>query len=144
LRPTPTDIRYLTYYGITESEYKKILAFQGGVCAICERPPKKQRLAVDHDHKSGIIRGLLCPSCNKGLAYFRDLATRLQRAHLYLSHTPVFKALGWIPVGRVGRVTRKWKTKTEKRERLREVALRLQAEGFEVPKNIKKIVNSEK
>ena len=44
-----------------------MLAEQGGGCAICGAPPKTRRLHVDHDHKTGEIRGLLCYRCNKAL-----------------------------------------------------------------------------
>lgn len=53
---------------ITDAEYDQRLAEQGGGCAICGTPPKTRRLAVDHDHKTGAIRGLLCHRCNRTLA----------------------------------------------------------------------------
>lgn len=52
-------------YGITTKQYDIILALQGGVCAICKRPPKATRLHVDHDHHDGRVRGLLCYFCNR-------------------------------------------------------------------------------
>jgi len=51
-------------YNLTIDEYEQIFVAQGGVCAICKKPPTKQRLAVDHDHRSKVIRGLLCTWCN--------------------------------------------------------------------------------
>lgn len=46
-------------------EYERRLALQGGVCAICKCPPDpSKRFAVDHNHSSQLIRGLLCPVCN--------------------------------------------------------------------------------
>lgn len=51
-------------YNITLGEYDRMLELQNGVCAICKLPQLYKRLAVDHDHKSGKIRGLLCNSCN--------------------------------------------------------------------------------
>ena len=54
-------------YGITAEQYNKMLAEQNGVCAICGRPPKTKRLHVDHDHKTGKIRALLCMMCNTKL-----------------------------------------------------------------------------
>lgn len=51
-------------YGITIEQYNEMLVRQGGVCAICSRPPKSRRLAVDHCHITNIIRGLLCYVCN--------------------------------------------------------------------------------
>lgn len=54
-------------YGLTPDEYSALLAAQGGKCAICRARPKSKRLAVDHDHKSGAVRGLLCSRCNHDL-----------------------------------------------------------------------------
>lgn len=54
-------------YGLTATEYDRLLAEQGGRCAICRARPKSKRLAVDHDHKTGAVRGLLCSRCNHDL-----------------------------------------------------------------------------
>ncbi len=75
---------------------------------------------------------------NKGLAFFSDDVAFLQRATLYLQHYPSHLALGWTPIGRVGRSTRKWRTKREKRERFAWVAARLEALGYEVPKRLRR------
>ena len=56
-------------YGITCTDYDRLLAAQGGQCAICRKPPRKNRLHVDHDHDSGKVRGLLCVSCNSKLEW---------------------------------------------------------------------------
>ena len=58
-----------THWRMTVAEYEALIAAQGGVCKICKRPPKKQRLVLDHDHarpvhKKHAIRGGLCPRCN--------------------------------------------------------------------------------
>ena|SRR3990167_9669761 len=71
-------------YGITEADYEKMLKDQGEVCAICKRHQRFQRLAVDHDHKTKKVRGLLCMSCNRGLGRFFDSAYRLRAAADYL------------------------------------------------------------
>ena len=55
----------LVRFGITEAQYQKMFEMQGGVCAICRRPPKTRRLAVEHDHKTGRVRCLACFSCNR-------------------------------------------------------------------------------
>lgn len=47
-------------YGLSQEEYDELLAGQHGVCAICGRESGSRALAVDHDHASGTIRGLLC------------------------------------------------------------------------------------
>ena len=76
---------YERKYGITQDDYDHMLAEQGGVCAICGRPPKTRRLSVDHNHKTGIVRGVLCHICNRGISYFRDDPERLQKAAAYLA-----------------------------------------------------------
>lgn len=79
---------YQRKYGISVEQYEAILRDQGGVCAICERPPKTRRLHVDHDHKTGEIRGLLCYRCNRalpdyvGLEWLLKAATYIHRAML--------------------------------------------------------------
>ena len=54
-------------YGLEAGDYDALLELQGGRCAICRARPKSQRLAVDHDHKTGAVRGLLCARCNHDL-----------------------------------------------------------------------------
>ena len=53
--------------GIDDAEYERLLEAQGGHCALCPSTPKTRRLHVDHDHKTGTVRGLLCHRCNRGL-----------------------------------------------------------------------------
>lgn len=109
-------------YGITAREYDSILKKQGGVCAICSEPPGKTRLAVEHRHGDGLLRGLVCWKCNKAIAYLKDDIGRAMAVVTYLTEPPAVFALGTQVYGRVGRVTRKWKTKREKAERLAAVA----------------------
>lgn len=73
-------------YGITEDEYKKLYKAQNGKCAICETPESelKRRLHIDHDHKTGKIRGLLCFLCNAGMGKFKDDPVLLKKAQEYL------------------------------------------------------------
>ena len=54
-------------YGIDADEYARILKAQGGRCAICRNQPRTIRFAVDHDHKTGEVRGILCKRCNHDL-----------------------------------------------------------------------------
>lgn len=54
-------------YGLTSAQYDALLELQGGKCAICRAKPVSKRLAVDHDHKTGEVRGLLCSRCNHDL-----------------------------------------------------------------------------
>lgn len=53
--------------GVTDAEYAAMLARQRGGCAICGTTPKTRRLNVDHDHRTGAVRGLLCHRCNRAL-----------------------------------------------------------------------------
>ncbi len=71
-------------YGITLKEYNKILANQNGVCAICGNPPNDRKLAVDHNHVTGKIRGLLCKACNTTLGNVKDSVEILEKAIEYL------------------------------------------------------------
>jgi len=61
----------LSKHGIPWSDWGKILADSMEVCAICEEP--FVRIAIDHDHETGIVRGLLCFSCNSGLGFLQTL-----------------------------------------------------------------------
>lgn len=85
-----------TTYGITADEYDALYRAQGGRCAICRRATgAKRRLAVDHDHDTGLVRGLLCKTCNyKILGHLRDDPEALQRAIDYLAHPPAFEVIG--------------------------------------------------
>lgn len=70
-------------YGISLEDYEAMLKVQGNVCAMCKQPSKKT-LAVDHDHETGKVRGLLCSDCNLLLGKFGDLETVLTAAIEYL------------------------------------------------------------
>jgi hypothetical protein len=79
-------------YGITLAGYNALLEKQGGVCAICHQPQRETHkngkaymLAVDHDHSTGKVRGLLCNKCNQALGALSDSVTLLQRAIDYLT-----------------------------------------------------------
>jgi hypothetical protein len=75
-------------HGITIEQYNWMLEAQGGMCAICGGAPKENRkLAVDHDHKTGRIRGLLCHKCNTSLGGFQDSPDILRSAIRYLKRT---------------------------------------------------------
>lgn len=75
-------------YGITVDEYDAILAQQNGVCAICGNRCKSGRaLAVDHDHITGKLRGLLCMNCNRAIGWLNGDPDLIVRAAEYvLSH----------------------------------------------------------
>lgn len=71
-------------YGMSEEDYETLLANQDGVCAICKKDQKQRRLAVDHCHTTGVVRGLLCDACNHGIGKFKDNPDLLIAAANYL------------------------------------------------------------
>lgn len=75
-------------YGITATEYNRILEEQHGGCAICGRANSGDsthvRFHVDHCHSTGVVRGLLCSNCNTGIGKFEDDPDRLNKASMYL------------------------------------------------------------
>lgn len=79
-----------THFGITPQDYEKMFESQQGRCAVCdqqetaERDGKLVALAVDHDHKTGSIRGLLCSKCNCALGLVGDNAERLRSMIAYI------------------------------------------------------------
>lgn len=75
-------------FGITPEQYFHHLELQGGVCAICKKTCLTGRkLAVDHDHDTKEIRGLLCCNCNHGIGKFQDNSELLRGAAMYLEST---------------------------------------------------------
>lgn len=80
----------LQKFGITEDDYMRMLKAQGGRCYICQKKPRSdRRLAVDHDHRTGEFRGLLCGHCNHILlGTFHENVDLFQRAADYLTEPP--------------------------------------------------------
>jgi hypothetical protein len=76
--------KYKRTFGITLAEYDKLFKQQDGVCLICGLPEINQRLAVDHDHKTGEVRGLLCKRCNMMLGLVEESTHLLDGAIKYL------------------------------------------------------------
>lgn len=70
-------------YGITKEQYEALLVCQNNLCAICKEPSDKS-LCVDHDHKTGKIRGLLCFDCNRALGCIGDSSESAFRMFEYL------------------------------------------------------------
>lgn len=73
-------------YGISYAQYNELLEQQKGCCAICGYVPKEndKKLAVDHCHETGLVRGLLCSVCNLGIGSFKDSVLLLKQAVTYL------------------------------------------------------------
>lgn len=79
-------------FGITIEEYNALLEKQNGVCAICQSKHKTMRLSVDHCHKTGKVRGLLCGRCNTGIGMLLDSPELVTAAKKYLeSYTTNFE-----------------------------------------------------
>ena len=73
--------------GVCNTKYDEMLVKQKGVCAICNSTLNSSRytkLAVDHDHRTGKVRGLLCTNCNTAIGLMKDSTIRLQNAIEYL------------------------------------------------------------
>lgn len=73
-------------YGITQDEYNKLFEEQNGCCAICGKHQSefKKALHIDHNHKTGKVRGLLCFNCNMGIGRLQDSKELLLKAVDYL------------------------------------------------------------
>lgn len=74
-----------TKYRLSREDYEVLLVQQGGACAICQSPPVRGHLHVDHDHGTSRVRGLLCKTCNLLLGLARDDPTLLESAQKYLA-----------------------------------------------------------
>jgi hypothetical protein len=82
--------RIKTKYNLTVKEYNEMVKKQNGCCAICER---RIHLVVDHDHKTGRVRGLLCNSCNTVLGFINDNPAILRRMMQYLNPKPALRLI---------------------------------------------------
>jgi hypothetical protein len=76
-------------YGVTPDFVEALFEVQGGCCAICRRPLDGEKLdltapQVDHDHETGLVRGILCRACNTGLGMLGDSVETLRAALTYL------------------------------------------------------------
>ena len=80
-------------YNLSPEDYDALLAWQGGRCYICGAIPRKSRLAVDHDHETNIVRGLLCAGdqfgCNVSLRRVLGHPTAGQRLWEYNERSPL-------------------------------------------------------
>ena len=71
-------------YGLSLEQYLNLIEEHDNRCAICGNECKDSRPCVDHDHKTGKVRGILCPLCNRGLGHFQDSIELLTAAAEYL------------------------------------------------------------
>lgn len=75
--------RRLYRYSVTDDQYNEMLEEQKGCCAICGTS-LSSKTHIDHNHKTGVVRGLLCSSCNTSLGGFKDSIEVLSKAIEYL------------------------------------------------------------
>jgi len=88
------DLDLKKRFGISLDQYNKILESQNGVCAVCGNEEiityknynTGRSLAVDHNHETGKVRGLLCTGCNRGIGFFNNNPERLIKASNYLKN----------------------------------------------------------
>ena len=73
-------------YGITDEDYKALWIKQQGKCAICGKELQDGYLDVDHDHSTGLVRGLLCRTCNLWLDDNKITKEKLQKLEQYLEN----------------------------------------------------------
>ncbi len=78
------EYRLKKEWGMSLQEYERRLLNQGGRCAICKGVSRNRALAIDHNHLTGEIRGLLCQNCNIALGLFKDSPEMIQEALCYL------------------------------------------------------------
>jgi hypothetical protein len=101
------DKRLRLHFGLTFDEYMAIYNAQDGKCGICRRPRSdfKNSLAVDHNHKTGLVRGLLCMICNRALGKFLDNDESVAQAAEYIARPPsraALQRLHYTLPGRIG------------------------------------------
>ena len=90
-KSTPEQLERANYlrrfrkYGLTEEQYLKLISDSGNKCMICSKEFKTATDAfIDHCHSTGLVRGVLCSSCNSGLGFFKDSSLLLSKANNYI------------------------------------------------------------
>ena len=71
-------------YNLEPHEYDKLMQDSNNLCMICKSPPGHKSLHIDHDHKTGKVRGLLCHGCNTAIGLMKDDVNILTKAIQYL------------------------------------------------------------
>lgn len=75
----------LNRYGLSEQRFREILHSQNSCCALCEKPLlARKQMNIDHCHETGVVRGILCFTCNKALGMLGDSEAAIQRALDYI------------------------------------------------------------
>ena len=89
-RRSDTQLEY--QYSITKAQWELILKMQDNKCKIC-RKEFDGKIDVDHDHKTMVVRGLLCPECNRALGLLNDDPERMEDAADYVRRANALKEL---------------------------------------------------
>lgn len=84
-RPCARHYHLAHKYGMSPEDYRRMHDAQGGTCAICHSEGNRQGLCVDHSHRTGRVRGLLCGPCNAAIGLMKDSEERLRAAASYLT-----------------------------------------------------------
>lgn len=79
------DYDLMNMYGLTRKSYEVMCKTQDQRCKICN---VRVKLYIDHDHRTDVIRGLLCNNCNLGLGHFKEQLNILKKAMAYLEKAP--------------------------------------------------------
>lgn len=102
VRKTRSFTHKLSRYGITKDQWEKLYAEQNGLCRICRKKnaDSRRRLGVDHDERTGVIRGLLCTACNFGIGYLQHDPIIFKAALRYLKINanikPIKSGRAWV------------------------------------------------
>lgn len=79
------EMTRLKRYGLTRDSFAELVMACGNACDLCRREfPSRYATHIDHCHETGVVRGLLCFTCNKALGMLGDNAAGLERALAYL------------------------------------------------------------
>jgi hypothetical protein len=117
-------------YGISQQQWQELYDKQNGRCAICNCVQRYQALATDHCHKTGIVRGLLCVQCNRGLGRFFDSPIRLRKAAEYIERSRRGQMSAAAPSTVAGESTSSLAAHSLSREELAAQAKIKEAQGF--------------
>lgn len=100
------ELRMQDVYGLNHGDYDRLYQHQGGKCFICQRATgASRRLSVDHDHKTGEVRGLLCRPCNVVVGHLRDNPEAFERGMNYLNSGGPARFLGIVAIHKDNRWT---------------------------------------
>jgi hypothetical protein len=122
-------------YGLALDQYQLLLERQGGVCAICHAPLKERHIQVDHNHATGLVRGLLCSDCNLAIGLLHESIESIERCIGYLQSEPPqldYRSRGLSPEERKRKrseATTKWFESEDARRAIRNRSSQPQLRG---------------